>query len=306
MKKWISICIFTLCLIFSVNCVWAEGSLSEKQSEAISLMNDLKIYTDITEENASNAITRAEFAKIIVRVMGVESSLTNAPRRIFSDVLPDNDAAASIELLYERGIMMGYGQAEFKPDAVLTLGEAVKVMISITGYSEWAEQQGGYPSGYYATAVSNDILKGVSGAVNEEVNYTDAAVMIQNVLEGKKYRVITGYENNSVVSSDNNEEYMGYALNIYRYTGIVGAYGNTSLYSTDDEYEENNVKIDNEIFETNGIDFSQYLGMKVTAYYKADDSGYYIMHVVADKKSEMIEVKSEDIAENVSKEKFEY
>ena len=41
----------------------------------------------------------------------------------------------------------------------------------------------------------------------------------------------------------------------------------------DDEYEENNVKIDNEIFETNGIDFSQYLGMKVTAYYKADDSG---------------------------------
>ena len=55
MKKWISICIFTLCLIFSVNCVWAEGSLSEKQSEAISLMNDLKIYTDITEENASNA-----------------------------------------------------------------------------------------------------------------------------------------------------------------------------------------------------------------------------------------------------------
>ena len=71
--------------------------------------------------------------------------------------------------------------------------------------------------------------------------------MIQNVLEGKKYRVITGYENNSVVSSDNNEEYMGYALNIYRYTGIVGAYGNTSLYSADDEYEENNVKIDNEI-----------------------------------------------------------
>ena len=130
--------------------------------------------------------------------------------------------------------------------------------------------------------------------------------MIQNVLEGKKYRVITGYENNSVVSSDNNEEYMGYALNIYRYTGIVGAYGNTSLYSADDEYEENNVKINNEIFETNGIDFSQYLGMKVTAYYKADDSGYYIMHVVADKKSEMIEVKSEDIAENMSKEKFEY
>ena len=30
------------------------------------------------------------------------------------------------------------------------------------------------------------------------------------------------------------------------------------------------------------------------------------MHVVADKKSEMIEVKSEDIAENMSKEKFEY
>lgn len=126
MKKWISICIFTLCLIFSVNCVWAEGSLSEKQSEAISLMNDLKIYTDITEENASNAITRAEFAKIIVRVMGGESSLTNAPRRIFSDVLPDNDAAASIELLYERGIMMGYGQADLSLTQCLHLARLLR------------------------------------------------------------------------------------------------------------------------------------------------------------------------------------
>ena len=96
MKKLI-ISIVTICLLLSVNFVFAEEGLSEKQSEAVSLMNDLNIFEGVTEEKASEPVTRAEFAKIIVKVIGGSDSLSASPKRIFSDVLTDNDAAASIE-----------------------------------------------------------------------------------------------------------------------------------------------------------------------------------------------------------------
>lgn len=44
MKKLI-ISIVTICLLLSVNFVFAEEGLSEKQSEAVSLMNDLNILS---------------------------------------------------------------------------------------------------------------------------------------------------------------------------------------------------------------------------------------------------------------------
>ena len=59
MKKLISIFIFTMCLLLSLNCVFAEGEVSDKQIEAVSFMNDIGIYNGITEENALDSVTRA-------------------------------------------------------------------------------------------------------------------------------------------------------------------------------------------------------------------------------------------------------
>lgn len=106
MKKLI-ISIVTICLLLCTCAAFAADGLNEKQSGAVSLMNGLNIYEDVTEEKAAETVTRGEFAKIIVRVMGGSDNLSPTPKRIFSDVLPDNDAAASVEYLYERGIMAG-------------------------------------------------------------------------------------------------------------------------------------------------------------------------------------------------------
>ena len=105
MKRIISICVLALCVLFSSGLVWAEdgeSSLNERQSEAISLVNDLGIFSDVTEENAQTALTRGEFAKIIVNVLGAGDYLSENPKRIYTDVLPDHEAAAEIEYLYNR------------------------------------------------------------------------------------------------------------------------------------------------------------------------------------------------------------
>ncbi len=307
MKKLISIFIAFVCLLSSVNFVFAEDTLSEKQIDAISFMNNIGIYQGVTEEKATEALTRAEFAKIVVRVMGGEEFLSQTPRRIFSDVLPEHDAAASIEYLYNRGIMAGYGQAEFKPDSPISLGEAIKVIVSLTGYAEFAEQQGGYPRGYYSVAASNDMIKGVGTGLEEQITYAGAAVMIQNVLESDKYLKVTGYQGSApLFNREDNKAYMSYALGIYQYIGILEAYDNTSLYNARDEYKEGMVKIDGELLDASGVDVSKYLGMRIKVYYKADDTGYRIMHAVPDKNTKMIEVKDDDIDEGTTKTRFQY
>lgn len=307
MKKLISIFIFTMCLLLSLNCVFAEDVLNDKQTEAVSFMNDIGIYTGITEEMAASAVTRGDFAEIIVRVMGGENSLSQSPRRIFADVLPEDREAASVEYLYDRGVMGGYGQAEFKPKAEISLAEAVKVLVSITGYNDMAQMQGGYPNGYYAIAASNDILDGINVEASEQITYADAAILIGNVLESDNYRIITGYKNNNLIFENNNgEEYMSYVLKIHRFTGILEAYGNTSLSDVNDEYDANTVKIGGETFDFDDIELSQYLGMRVKAYYKADNEGYHLKHVLPDKNTKMLEISGDDIDEKSTLTKIQY
>ena len=203
--------------------------MNEKQLQTLSLMNDLGIYSGITEEQAESTVTRSEFAKIVVRLMGAEDRLSESPRRIFGDVPADHDAAAAIEYLYNNGIMNGYGDALFKPDSVIPMGEVMKVLISVTGYKEMAETKGGYLNGYYAIAASNNLLSGVSGGLEKQLTYMDGVMLLKNVLESKNYLVTTGYENGVPVVEKGSEEYMSHALHIYRFNGIIEAYGKTSL-----------------------------------------------------------------------------
>ena len=150
MKRTISLLMAVLCLVMFSGAAFAEedATLSPKQSEAVSLMNDIGIFQRIPEEQSGQAVSRAEFARIIVNMLGVQNELSQTPRRIYTDVLPEHDAAASIEYLYDRGIMIGYDNADFKPDEIITVGEVVKVMVTIPGYADWAENAGGFPDGY--------------------------------------------------------------------------------------------------------------------------------------------------------------
>lgn len=280
--------------------------MNEKQLQTLSLMNDLGIYSGITEEQAESNVTRSEFAKIVVRLMGAEDRLSESPRRIFGDVPADHDAAAAIEYLYNNGVMNGYGDALFKPDSVIPLGEVMKVLISVTGYKEMAETKGGYPNGYYAVAASNNLLSGVSGGLEKQLTYLDGAMLLKNVLESKNYLVTTGYENGAPVVEKGSEEYMSHALHIYRFNGIIEAYGKTSLYSASDEYKDNTVKINGELIEAGAIDFSPYIGMKVNVYYKAEDDTYTALHVVEDSNVKTVEIQSDDILDDATKSNFRY
>ena len=310
MKRIISLLTAVVCLMMFTGTVLAEedSSLTPRQSEAVSLMNDIGIFSEVSEDVAAQSVTRADFVQIMVRILGAEDKLPSAPKRIFTDVPIEHEAAASAQYMYEQGIMVGYDDASFRPDDVITVGEIVKVMVIITGYSNRAEHSGGFLKGYYSQSITTDMLKGVVANASSQISYADAAVIIKNVFESRNYIRITGYKNGNAVESDkNDEDYMSYKLNIYRYSGIVEAYGDTSLSDGGESYRETTVKIGGELLEDGGIDFSEYIGMRVKVYYKADDyHGNSAIHVVLDNNTSYIDISDTEIEEGTTRSKVRY
>lgn len=299
------------CVMFAGAVIADEEStsaLTEKQRETVSLLNDLGILPDIQESEALEQITRADFAEIVVNMLGGADELTQSPRRIYADVLPEDPAAAYIEYLYDKGVMVGYENAEFKPENPITVSEVLKVMIVITGYSAYAEHAGGYPDGYYAQAVASDMLRGVSGKIAESITWADIAEVARNVLETKNYVKTVGFRGeNPIYSSDNDEEFMSYMLGIYRYTGVVEGYGDTMLSGSGESCGEGSCIVGGEKLQTGDIDFAQYLGMKMEVYYKADSvNGNTALHVIADRNNSVIEIADVDISDNTTKSRVEY
>lgn len=306
MKKLISICLAAVLMLLSFQGVFADGAVTEKQGEAISLLNGLRIFQDVTEENGQSNITRAEFAKIIARLMGGETGVSG--KRIYTDVLPDHDAASSIEFLYNTGVMNGYGGAEFRPDGVVTLEEAIKVVVEVIGYSNRAQYEGGWSTGYYSMAASAGLLKGVPGKNTDPLTYASAAVLIQNALENDRFLVVEGYKDGEPLESKvKGQKYMEHMLGIYKYTGVVQSARNTSLSGDEVNFDAEKCEIGGEIFLTNGIDVEKYLGMKVNAYYHKDErSQATLLHISVHNNTVVVDVQSEDIINAEDKKKFEY
>lgn len=312
MKRILSAFMAAVCFVMFTGAALAEeestSALTEKQSEAVALLNDLGILPEITETQALEQITRAEFAEVVVNMVGGADELTSSPRRIYADVMPEDPAAPYIEYLYDKGIMVGYENAEFKPENNITVSEVLKVMIVITGYSAYAENAGGYPDGYYAQAVTSDMLRGVSGKIAENITWADIAEIARNVLETTNYVTTTGFRgDNPIYSSNNDEEFMSYMLDIYRYTGIVEGTGDNMLSGSGDGCGPDNCIVGGETLQVGEIDFTQYLGMKVEVYYRADDAaGDVALHVIEHRDNTVIDIEDADISENTTTSSVEY
>jgi len=101
---------------------------------------------------------------------------------IFSDVSVDMDAYSAIELVSQKNIMVGNGMGEFEPDGNITVEQAIKVMVSMLGYSTQAGRKGGYPGGYHSVATELGLVKGLK-SFSEYATRKDVATLLYNALD---------------------------------------------------------------------------------------------------------------------------
>lgn len=90
-------------------------------------------YVDLSEEFRPNdAITRAEFTKIVCTMFGIDTENLDEKEETFSDISEDNWYYEYVVALYNEGevgsIINGYEDGTFRPNQTITREEAAKVV----------------------------------------------------------------------------------------------------------------------------------------------------------------------------------
>ena len=195
---------------------------------AVELLSALEILKgdDQGNFNPDNTITRAEFAAVVCRALGLESSANSAKgATMFVDVAADHWATGYINLASQQGIVNGKGNGIFDPEGNVTFAEAVKMLVVALGYEPVAAEKGGFPTGYLTVANSTKMTSGVSAnGTNAAALRSTVAMLTANALEIPMMDQTYGSEIKYDVLDDyNNYTTLLTKRDIYVANGVVGA-----------------------------------------------------------------------------------
>ncbi len=154
-------------------------------STAIEVGVDLGIikgYTDGTFA-PEGEITRAEFAAIVVRLLGQEAQAEGAKATTqFVDVPADHWAAGYINIATQAKVINGYGDGNFGPEDLVEYQDAITMIVRALGY-EPAIGSAGYPTGYLTKAGELGLTSNVNGVNGVAINRGTVAQIAFNALD---------------------------------------------------------------------------------------------------------------------------
>ena len=147
--------------------------------------------------NPDNQVTRAEFTKMAVEALGEGDAATSQTTSQFTDAANTTVhwAAGYISQGVSDGFINGYDDTTFGPDDQVTYAQACKMLVAAIGYTTYAENQGGWPSGYVAQATTLGITAGVSATNDTNLTRAQVATLIYNAMD-VPLCVIDSWENN--------------------------------------------------------------------------------------------------------------
>lgn len=289
-------------------------------ASAVELLSALEILQgdENGNFNPDNTITRAEYAAVVCRALGMENAANSAKgATIFTDVAADHWATGYINLASQQGIVNGKGNGIFDPEGNVTYAEAVKMLVVALGYEPMAASRGGYPTGYLTVANSTKITANVSSSGTDTAALrSTVAQLTANALEvanmdqtgfgtDTKYEVLDDYDNYTTLLTK---------MDIYKATGVVNSVdaseGTMELKLTEasDDYEFGYVGSKGDVdpavaagtktisFDTNGVNVDAYLQQSVDVYvYKAGKSDYDVVYITASGIGTTLKIDAEDL-----------
>lgn len=181
MKRVLSI-LFILIMALAQHSYASENTEINQQNSAADALYDLGVMQgdENGNLNGEKLLTRAEFAALTVRIMQEETIGTTTR---FSDVGVNHWAASYIGFMAEKGIIEGYGDGRFAPDEGVTLAQAAKILLSVTGY---AETQFSFPYDYMICAAQKGLTVGVNIPSDACLTREEAAMLLINALHTPK------------------------------------------------------------------------------------------------------------------------
>jgi len=168
---------------------FSDVAATDNYAEAIETLNALGIITGDDEDNdgamdfrPADTITRAEVTAIVARIQGMNNAAqTNT---VFNDVPSTHWASGYVSQAANQGIVNGYGDGNFGPEDNVKYQEMVKMLMETLGYRPFANDNGGYPTGYIAAAQRYGVLDGViGGAIDVEASRGMVSQMVYNAID---------------------------------------------------------------------------------------------------------------------------
>ena len=116
---------------------------SDKLNQTVSVLNSFKIMQGDSSNTFSpdRSITRAEFSKLLVTMLGITDVTAYKSYTIFPDVPNTHWAAGYINAairhpdLQKKNIIKGYADGTFKPNNTISYGEACTMLLLALGYT---------------------------------------------------------------------------------------------------------------------------------------------------------------------------
>ena len=289
---------------------FTDVSDTHQYKTAINTLSTLSVisgYNDNTFK-PDGAITRAEFTKLVVFMLGLQD--IEYSQYTFEDVDPAHWARNYIQTGYDRGIIAGFEDGTFKSEEHVTYAQALKMIVCTLGYEDFALQltvpeNAGWADKYIQEANVIGLTKGVTGTgFYEEASRGVVAQILYNALE------VDMYEYNGISNIKTEKTLMKDYLKVKRLKGtLVGIDDDVTedctvripeqyidiLTSTGEE-----ILIDYSTYTQQPSDLIKYLGSTITLYYRQvseNDDRQLISLDVESTKTSVFELQSDNIGE---------
>lgn len=226
MKKTILSLILLMCCW--TGAAWAASGNTLENPQTYQLLTTLELDVPAPGEAP---VTRAQFTYILIQILSGGRDIAAGSNAVYQDVDADRPEFAAISYARSLGIL---SPAEnFQPDDPILPAEALKMLTIAAGYAPEAEESGGYPSGYIATAAKKGFTQRLDLTVSTLTadslytllsNALAADIRVPRTYGGDTYTYETKKGNTLLT------EY----FDLSPVEGVVTANAYTSLYSPED------------------------------------------------------------------------
>ena len=131
------------------------------------------------------SVTRADFAKMLVKASSYRENLPTSNVSVYADVPATDPNAVYIRIAAREGWMSGYLGGKFKPEDLVLYKDAVKAILTMLGYTD-DDFTGDLVSSRISKFNYLELNEDVSRQAADEVNQTDCMNIFYNLLKTKK------------------------------------------------------------------------------------------------------------------------
>lgn len=248
----------------------------------------------------SMSITRAHFVKLSMHLSNDAPKVLVKNSGVFLDVGDTTQYAEYIETAYRIGYIQGSGSMRFEPEKTITIDQSLKILCCILGYDKYAENMGGYPSGYYLMAKRIGLMDGIYINNNSELDMANAMLLLKNAANAELMQVVSFVGDNVEMKSLSGETLLYKRHGVNTIEGIINSNSYTDLLSTSSNLGINQVSVNDVAFDVSNPKVQNYLGYDVVLYYnektnKALYAEISYKNFVLEAKREEIEVSNGEI-----------